>query len=96
MNQFTPQWQKLIAQARLAPRETDAQAPLGFATRVASRAMMLPLSPWAAFERFALRGLVVAAALAVTAMAFHFTTGMNEPADAYATTDTIGELLDLS
>ena len=97
MNRFDHQWQKLTALARLAPDERDAALPLGFATRVAARAAAAPAgSPWAAFERFALRGLVIAAAFGVAAIALNYSSFTSEPSDDYATTDAVSELLELS
>jgi hypothetical protein len=97
MNRFDHQWQKLTALARQAPDDKDARAPLGFATRVAARAAAAPAdSPWAVFERFALRGLVVAAAFGVAAVAFNYTALTSESSDDIASTDTVSELLDLS
>ena len=97
MKQFDHQWQKLTALARQAGDDRDTAAPYGFATRVAARAAALPASaPWAPFERFALRGLMVAAAFGVAAVAFNYSTLTSEQTDAYATVDTVGEMLDLS
>ncbi len=97
MNRFDHQWQKLTALARQAPDDRAAAAPLGFATRVAARAAAAPTgSPWAGFERFALRGLVVAAVFGVAAIALNYSSFASEPSDDYATTDTVSELLDLS
>ncbi|MDI1319292.1 MAG: hypothetical protein PSW75_03735 [bacterium] len=96
MNSFDRQWQKLTALARSAPVEPGA-APHGFATRVAAQAAAAPaLGPWAAFEHFALRGLVVAAAFGVAAIAFNYSSLMSDQSDDYASADTVGELLDLS
>ena len=97
MNRFDHQWQKLTALARQAPDDRDTALPPGFATRVAARVASTPAgNPWAVFERFALRGLVVAAAFGVAAMALNYSTFTSEPSDDYATTDTVSELLDLS
>ena len=97
MNRFDHQWQKLTALARQAPDDRDTAAPLGFATRVAARAASAPAgSSWAVFERFALRGLVVAAAFGVAAIALNYASLMSEQTDDYASTDTVSELLDLS
>ena len=54
------------------------------------------VSPWAPFERFALRGLLVAAAFGVGSIAFNYANLQADPADEYAATDTVGELLDVS
>jgi hypothetical protein len=97
MNEFDHQWQKLTALARQAGDPRDLAAPYGFATRVAAQAIALPpASPWAAFERFALRGLLVAAACGVAAIAFNYSIITSEQADDYAGTDPVAEILNLS
>ena len=97
MNPFEQQWRKLTARARLAGDTRGVNAPYGFATRVAARAAALPPgSPWALFERFAVRGLIVAAACGVAAMALGYSILTSEQADDYAVTDPVGEILNLS
>lgn len=97
MNQFDQQWQKLTALARQAADNRDVSAPYGFAVRVAAHAATLPAaSPWALFERFAFRGLMVAAIFGVGAMAMGFSSILSEPADDYAAADTVVEILDLT
>jgi hypothetical protein len=99
MNEFDRHWHKLTALARLASDSRDATAPFGFATRTVARAGALSApGPWAAFERFALRGLVVAAACGVAAVVFNYSDLMSDSADIYATgtTDSVVELLDIS
>jgi hypothetical protein len=97
MSTFDRQWQKLTALARQAPDDRDPAAPPGFATRITARAAAAPAgSPWAGFERFALRGLVVAAACGVAAIALNYASFTAEPSDDVASTDTVSELLDLS
>jgi len=97
MNRFDQPWQKLTARARQARDERDLAVPLGFSTRVAALAFSTrSFAPWAAFERFALRGLLVATVLGVGAFAFNYSAGVTEPSDEYAAADTVGELLDLS
>ena len=97
MNRFDHQWQKLTAVARQTADARDTSPPPGFATRVAARAAAAPAdSPWAVFERFALRGLVVAAAFGVAAIALNYSSLTSDPSDDYTTTDTVSELLDLS
>lgn len=96
MSPFDRQWQKLIALARSAPADPAAM-PYGFATRVAAQAAAAPAAgPWAVLERFALRGLMVAAAFGVAAVAFNYSSLLSDRAEDYASTDTVGELLDLS
>ena len=97
MNRFEHQWQKLTALARSAGEPRDTAAPYGFATRVATLAATAPVSaPWAPFERFALRGLMAAAALSLAAVVFNYTEIMSDSTDDLALTDTVGEMLDLS
>ena len=97
MNQFDQQWQKLTALARQAADQRDVSAPYGFAVRIAAQAATLPVSaPWALFERFAFRGLMVAAVFGVGAMVMGFSSVLSDPADDYAAADTIPEILDLS
>ena len=96
MNPYDHQWQKLTALARQAPDDRDTAAPYGFSTRVAARAATLSAgSPWAFFERFALRGLVVAAGLCVMAVVLNYVT-LGERDDEMAMTDSVGEVLDVS
>jgi hypothetical protein len=97
MNRFDHQWQKLITLARQAGDNRDAAASFGFATRLAAQAVALsPAGPWAAFERFAMRGLMVAAAFGVGAIIFNYSSLMTDQADEYAAADTVGDLFDLS
>jgi len=98
MNRFDHQWQKLTALARQAPRDDhDLSVPPGFATRIAARAAAAPAgNPWAVFERFALRGLLVAAACGVAAVALNYSAFTSDQAVDYTATDTVSELLDFS
>lgn len=99
MNRFDHQWRKLTALARQAPAEPGAAAPYGFATRVAAQAVALPAdTPWLSLERFALRGLVAAAACSLAAVAFNYPELTSDLPDSYVSgaADSIVELLDLS
>lgn len=97
MNRFDHQWQKLTALARTAPDDRPATAPYGFATRLVAQAANAPAaSPWVTFERFTLRGLVVAATCGLAAVVFEYAANPSEQSDAYAATDTVGEMLDFS
>jgi hypothetical protein len=98
MNRFDHQWQKLIIAARQAPADAGAAAPFGFATRVAAQAAVQPATPWLPLERFAVRGLFLAAICGLTAMAFNYSVFSTEPADlsATGTTDVVADLLDIS
>ncbi len=96
MNRFDHQWQKLIVAARQAPADSGA-APYGFATRLAAQAAGLPTAPWLPLERFAVRGLFLAAVCGVTAVAFNYSAFSTEQ-DIYSTgtTDVVVDLLDIS
>jgi hypothetical protein len=98
MNQFDQQWRKLTSLARQATEAQDSSAPYGFSTRVAAHAAGMPLSsPAVPVENFALRGLLVAAACGVAAIAFDFATFVTSTqTDAYVAADMVGDLLDLS
>jgi hypothetical protein len=97
MNRFDHQWQKLIVLARQAPADAGA-APHGFATRVTAQGFALPPAPWLSLERFAFRGLLVAAACSVIAVVLNYSVLSSDQTDIYATgtTDTVVELLDIS
>lgn len=98
MSKFDRQWQKLTALARQVPVQSAA-APYGFATRVSARLAGLPFgAPWLSFERFALRGLAVAAVCSALAFAFNYSILTSDQVDIYSpgTADTIVELLDIS
>jgi hypothetical protein len=63
----------------------------------AARAAAAPAAnPWAVFERFALRGLLVAAACGLAAVALNYSSLSSEPAVDYTATDTVSDLLDFS
>jgi hypothetical protein len=98
MNRFEHQWQKLIVAARQAPADPGADAPYGFATRLGAQAAALPATPWLPLERFALRGLFVAAVCGVAAIAVNFSVLSTEQADvtAIGTTDVVADILDIS
>lgn len=96
MNRFETQWKTLTALARQAEDHRDLVPAYGFATRIAAQAMALPASPWAVLERFALRGLVAAAACSLAAVAFNYSSVSTETAEDYTGTDTVVELLGLS
>jgi hypothetical protein len=96
MNDFDNKWQRLVALARQAPDPRDDAAPLGFATRVAARALAEPASPWLIFEKLTLRGLAVAAALMVAALALNFAASGPDLDEQQSFLDPVAEVLDLS
>lgn len=98
MNRFEHQWQKLITAARQVPADPGAAAPYGFATRIAAQAAVHPGTPWLSLERFALRGLFVAAVCGLATAAFNYSVFSTDQADMLATgtTDVVVDLLDIS
>jgi hypothetical protein len=97
MNRNEHSWRRLLAAARRADDPRDTAAPYGFATRVAAQAVTAVREPrWVPFERFALRGLLVAAAFGLLAAVMNFPALAGEQGGAYAAVDAIGDLLDLS
>jgi len=98
MNQFDRQWRKLTTKAREAGHDLEAAAPRGFAAQVVARSAVAPtMPPWMPFEYFAWRGLAVAAAFGVVAVASNFTGwATSTQTDAFSAADTVGELLELS
>ena len=64
---------------------------------MAAQAAALPAAnPWQFLERLALRGLVVAAVCSVAAVAFNYSSLLSDQSEDYASTDMVGELLELS
>ncbi len=98
MSRFDSSWRRLVALARQAPADPrDETAPLGFATRVAAQAAGRPATTgWALFGRLALRGLLVAAAFGVAAIALNYSVLTSDQSVDYAAVDTVGDLLDFS
>lgn len=98
MSRFDSSWQKLVALARQAPADArDETAPLGFATRVAAQAAGRPATTgWALLGSLALRGLLVAAAFGVAAIALNYSVLNSDQSVDYAAVDSVGDLLDFS
>lgn len=98
MSRFDSSWRKLVTLARQAPADSrDDSAPPGFATRVAAQAASRPAtSGWTLLGKLAFRGLLVAAACGVAAIALNFSVLTSEPSVDYAAVDSVGELLDFS
>lgn len=96
MSRFEHQWHKLTTLARQAPAN-QASLPFGFATRVAATGLAAPAeSPWASFERYALRGLLAAVTVCAAAVAFNLVSVPNGPDDFPFTDDTVSQVLDFS
>lgn len=103
MNPTPPEWERLVAAARRAPDDRDTAAPFGFAVRVAALARdaerpgLTPL-----FQRFSLRAMGLAAALAVAAVAANYSSVRHlfdtrpAPAPQVASDDPTSELVDLA
>lgn len=101
---FDSCWNRLVDAARTAPAkdERDESAPVGFATRIAARAMTEPRRASSLFELFSWRALGVAGLLAlvcVLADVSLFSTGGSGNAgydDVMSGDDAVARLLDLS
>ncbi|HEY4246393.1 MAG TPA: hypothetical protein VGM64_06015 [Lacunisphaera sp.] len=98
MKQFDQQWRKLTALARQANDPRDAAMPYGFATRVTAQPVAASFSlSSVAFGYFAVRGLMVAAAFGLAAIAIDYSTYVTSTqTDAVVAADMVGELLDPS
>ncbi|HVT71592.1 MAG TPA: hypothetical protein VHD61_00525 [Lacunisphaera sp.] len=98
MSPFDSRWQKLVALARQAPADPrDETAPLGFATRVVARAAGRPATTgWALLGHLAVRGLLVAAACGIAAVALNYSVLTSDQSVDYAVVDSVGDLLDFS
>jgi hypothetical protein len=65
-------WSRLVAGARRANEERDAEAPYGFSTRMAALAMAQESRAASVFDRFALRALGIACVLALLSLAVNY------------------------
>ena len=102
MNSPLPEWSRLVAAARRAPRDTrDESAPYGFATRVAAQAMagrghFLDAS---LLSRYGLRALGISCVLAVACAAATLRpvmTAIEEEAAALGETPVQVEVTEIS
>jgi hypothetical protein len=97
MKNHQASWLKLAAAARANHDGHDESAPYGFAGRVVSQAFAAPAAGAPGLlEKFALRGLIAACTFSLAAMAFGYIAPAGEHDDEVASTDTVGEILDLS
>ncbi len=98
MNKFDQQWRKLTALARQAHDPRDTAMPYGFATRLIARPAPAPFSlSSVAFGHFAVRGLLVAAAFGLAAIAIDYSTYVTSTqTDAVVAADMVGDLIDPS
>ena len=98
MNRFDQQWRKLTALARQSNDARLTEIPFGFSTRVAAQASGMTFGPSSVpIERFALRGLLVAAAFGMAAIAVNYGTLITSTqTDALVAADVVGELMDPS
>ena len=97
MSQFDHQWQALVSRARQAPDARDADAPFGFAARVvAQSAGTYGAAPWAALERFAVRGFLAASACCMAAVAFNYFGRSIESVAETQIDETLTTMLELS
>lgn len=95
MNRNDQAWPRLAAAARRAPAADEASAPFGFATRVAAQAWSGAAAGAAQslLEKFALRGLIAAAACSVAAAAFGYSALTAEQDYEAVTGDLVTEVL---
>ncbi len=97
MSQFEHQWQALVDRARQAPDPRDTDIPYGFAARVvAQSAGAAGAAPWAALERFAVRGFLAASACCVAAIAFNYFGRSIESVAETQLEETMNTALELS
>jgi hypothetical protein len=97
MSKFEHQWQALVDRARQAGDTRDAGVPYGFAARVvAQSAGSYGAPPWAALERFALRGFLAASACCMAAVAFNYFGRSIESAAETQIDETLTTVLELS
>jgi len=96
MNQFDQRWQKLVALARQAPDADEGRMPYGFAVRLAAQVAARRPAPWASLERFAVRGLLAAAACCAAAVAFNYFSRSSELTEDAGLSETVVAVLDIS
>jgi len=97
MSQFDHQWEALVSRARQAPDVRDTEAPFGFAARVVALfAGTYSPAPWAALERFAIRGFLAASACCVAAVAFNYFGRSLESSAEMQIEETLSPVLELS
>lgn len=100
MNSHRNAWEKLVVAARRAPDLNEpAEAPPGFATRMAALALgnRRERSLTGLAERFSWRALGLAGALAVASVAFNLGPVLNAiDRDVLAAQDPVAALIDLS
>jgi len=97
MSQFDHQWQALVSRARQAPDTRDVDVPFGFAARVvAQSAGTYGAAPWAALERFAVRGFLAASACCVAAVAFNYFGRSLESSAEIQIEETLSPVIELS
>lgn len=98
MSRFDQQWQKLTALARQARHPRDTAMPYGFATRLMAQPVAVRFSlSSVAFGHFAVRGLLVAAAFGLAAIAIDYSTYVTSTqTDAIVAADMVGDLIDPS
>lgn len=94
MKNYDQAWRRLTAAARETRDEHDTAAPYGFATRVIAEAMARPrANPRALLEKFAIRGLIAAGAFSLAAIAFGYSSWINEREEEAVAGDTVSEIL---
>ena len=97
MSQFEQQWHALVSRARQARDPRDTDMPYGFAARVvAQSAGTYGTAPWAALERFAVRGFLAASVCCVAAVAFNYFGHSFESSVEMQIEETLSPVVELS
>ena len=89
-------WDRLVAAARQAPQEADAEAPFGFATRVVALSRRPEGRGASIFGRYSLRALGVASILAVASVAANYSaiaTAFSDDQPVAVTDDPVSEVV---
>ena len=93
MKDFEPRWQRLVTAARQAPVAGEVEAPYGYATRVAARAMSdAPPAMVTVFGRFSVRALYIACLLTLTGVAANYLAFAGSEDDEQNLIDPVSEV----
>lgn len=77
-NQPHDSWSRLVTAARAVPDDRSAAAPYGFSTRIAALAVAVERVHASLFDRFALRAVSLACALAIGSVLLNFSAVMTD------------------
>lgn len=93
MNKHEQKWDRLVELARQAPKAPDAEAPLGFATRVVANWPKSAAEPsiWTIWEGLSLRFLGVGLAIMIITVGASYSTLAEDSHDMVNMTDSVIE-----